>query len=174
MAFIGEEDVDRWIAVQLRLSGQRARTLVDLITGYPEADYHKYTTGRTAYSNCRFRKIEAETTTNTLCDCDVLSNISRRILGTNSIEKPCFKADDIRKLFQFLEEVIGYYSMNQGECKGNNPGIRTDEANSVTIKNNMKIKLKPKNHTLRKYENILHESIPDENATASFSFIFRF
>lgn len=55
-------------------------TLVGMITGRTEVNYHRQKTRRDPNSNFRFHGVEVETTTHFSVDCETVSNTRRRIL----------------------------------------------------------------------------------------------
>lgn len=48
-----------------------------------------------------FCGLNEETITHFLCDCEALSNMNKRILGTKPIEKPLLKAETPENYFNF-------------------------------------------------------------------------
>lgn len=63
-------------------------------TGHNEVNYHRHKTGRAAYLDYRFCKVEEETIILILSDCEVLSNTKGRNLGRNFIGGPYLISED--------------------------------------------------------------------------------
>lgn len=57
-----------------------------LLTGHAEENYHKHKTGRADSLHCKFGEVEEKTTRRILCECEVLSNIRRRTLGSEELQ----------------------------------------------------------------------------------------
>lgn len=88
--FTEEELSDEWAARLLQLHWQNAKTLVFLITGHVEVNYHNYKRERADSLDCRLCVFENETTyplisrPNYICRL-ILQNISTQILNAISL-----------------------------------------------------------------------------------------
>lgn len=105
--FIREDQLEQWPEKMLQLNRQEIKTLVGIITGHAEVNYHKHNTGRTSDPDCRFCGEEEETVLHILCDCEALVGRRSKILGEPIIEEPHFNTDSTKGLLLFWKEVFG-------------------------------------------------------------------
>lgn len=105
--FIGDKQPNGWRAGLVRLSRCEAKTLVDQIIGHSKGNYHRHQTGRTVNPDYRFSGGKIDATTYIPYKCESVSKIGGRIPGTQFIDVPCCKAEDIREILQFRGKMIG-------------------------------------------------------------------